>query len=64
MTRKPYSVEQIVAILNQAEDGGSGGGVDSPKRGPGADVLSLEETLGWKWTRCVSCAGWRRRTCG
>jgi hypothetical protein len=43
--RKRFSVEQIVAVLKQAEVGVAGGGADPPGGDHGADPLSLEEAV-------------------
>ena len=47
MKRKRYSVEQIVAILKQAEVGVPVAELIPPGRDLGADLLSLEEALRW-----------------
>jgi putative transposase len=47
MKRKRFSVEQIVAVLKQAELGMPVGRYHPPGRHLGADVLSLEEALRW-----------------
>ena len=55
MKRKRFSVEQIVAVLKQAELGGTGGGADGRW-----GSLSRRSTAGrsgtpaWKWTKCGS----------
>jgi putative transposase len=46
MKRKRFSVEQIVAVLKQAEIRVTGCGTDSASGDHGADLVSLEEAKG------------------
>lgn len=64
MKRQRYSVEQIVAILKQAEVGVPVAELIRQAGSPSKHFIDgRNTTLGWRWTRSVSCGRCRKRTC-